>query len=64
MYFMLGLELTLLHTYTLCMVSLQRLRFSVTTDFCAPYKLLYYYYYYYYYVRLPFGACRSLRSIF
>ena len=25
-----------------------RLRFSVTADFCAPYKLLYYYYYYYY----------------
>ena len=27
----------------------RRLRFSVTVDFCAPYKLLYYYYYYYYF---------------
>ena len=27
----------------------QHLRFSVTADFCVPYKLLYYCYYYYYY---------------
>ena len=27
----------------------RRLRFSVTADFYAPYKVLYYYYYYYYY---------------
>jgi len=47
------------HLYVARENGLQIHRFSVTADFCAPYKLLYYYYYYYTGMKVCFKKCEN-----